>query len=138
MAAFSPDGGIGVDGDIANYMPYMGPGGNGGAGAIDLANKVDDPVFDGVNSVNSEYSTSVDLANGGVALAYYFSGNLAVARSPDSGIYLVNVFPGDQNDYNNGTDFGLLIANSLIPRVPAPGSAAIIGLAGLCAVRRRR
>jgi hypothetical protein len=138
MAAFSPDAGIGVDGDIAPYLPYTGPGGNGGAGSMDLANKVDDPVFDGVLSVSSEYSTAVNLANGGVALAYYFDGNLAVARSDDFGIYLVNVFPGNQIDYQNGTDFGHLIANSLVARIPSPGSAALLALAAIGAGRRRR
>ncbi len=137
MSAFGGNTDIGIDGDFLGFAPYVPSARNGMAGSLDFGTAdLADPVFQNVGSFSSTFASDVDLANGGILVASYVSGEVGIARTGDRGIYLVNGFPATQADYGNGTDFGLVFANALA--IPAPTTIAPLGVLGMALLRRRR
>lgn len=70
---------------------------------------------------------------GGSSGTFSFAGTVAV--SGGAGTYTVSAFD-DFDDF--GADNGVFNSGSTITLIPAPGAAALLGMGGLAATRRRR
>jgi hypothetical protein len=152
MSTFSGDTGIGIDGDILSLAPHIPQSGNGSAGSLNMATIVPHPVFDGITSFQSQFASTLMLSPNGIEIGTYEGGNFCVLTVADDSVMFVNGFPASQNDYSNGSDFGLLFANALAmeggrvrgPSIPIPTMNVIGGgilvlvlmFAGIAAGRR--
>jgi len=142
LTTFAGNNDIGIDGDILGIGPYISTGINAPAGDLVLPPLVPHPVFDGIGSFSSTYASTIILSPLGIALANYNTGTIGVATVPGDAVMFVNGFPGNQSDYANGTDFGLLFANALAlgQQVPEPGTVLLLaaGLLGWAGYARRK
>jgi hypothetical protein len=135
VGAFGGDANIGIDGGILTLAPYApvtgANAGNGTAGDLNFSTAdLSNFVFRGVTSFTASYDSNVTLTPSGIALAYYESGDLAVAANPSDSVILVNADPNVAADLSNGTDFGLVFANALAgSTTPEPGTFGLMGLA---------
>ncbi len=134
VGAFGGDANIGIDGGILTLAPYApvtgANAGNGTAGDLNFSTAdLSNFVFSGVTSFTASYDSNVTLTPGGIALAYYMSGDLAVATIPNYWVMLVNADPNVAADLSNGTNFGLVFANALAGATPEPGTFGLMGLA---------
>ena len=146
VGAFGGDANVGIDGGILSLAPYApvtgANAGNGTAGALDFSTAdLSNFVLAGVTSFTASYDSNVTLTPAGIALAYYTSGDLAVATNSAYSVMLINADPNVAADLANGSDFGLVFANALAgpSPTPEPGTVGLVGIAliGLGALRRR-
>jgi hypothetical protein len=134
IGAFGGDASIGIDGGILTLAPYApvtgANAGNGTAGDLNFSTAdLSNFVFNGVSSFTASYDSNTTLTQNGIALAYYMSGDLAIATNPNYSVMLVNADPNVAADLSNGTDFGLVFANALAGPTPEPGTFGLMGLA---------
>lgn len=102
---------------------------------VTMASNDGSALFTGVNSVGGYFHDDVKLSANGTQNATWSDNEPMVASNGN--IIGVNLFPDDGYGNLSG-DYRQLFVNALTDRVPAPGSGAVLGLAGLCAARRRR
>lgn len=136
MGAFGGDANAGIDGGILSLAPYApvtgANAGNGTAGALDCSTAdLSHFVFAGVTSFTASYDSTVTLTPAGIALAYYTSGDLAVATNSAYSVMLINADPNVAADLANGTGFGMVFANALAGPgpTPEPATAGLVGIA---------
>ncbi len=102
---------------------------------VDMASNDGGSLFLGVNAVHGFYHDDVSLSNGAVENATWSDGQPMVASKGN--LVAVNLFPDDSFGQIGG-DYRQLFVNALCDRVPSPGAAGLLGMAGLMAARRRR
>jgi len=137
LTAFAGNDLYSVGGQLLAIAPHTVVGANANAGDLDfMTADLAHPIFDNVSSFDSTFASDIGVAPGGTLLASYLSGTPAVLTNADDSVRFVNGFPATEDDYTNGSDFGLLFANALVV-VPEPTSAWLALLALSAAWRRK-
>ena len=90
----------------------------------------------GANSNFSGDPVNADLTFGWGPTAGTFSFSGTASVSGDAGTYNISAF--DAFDDFPGSDNAVFLEGSSITLIPAPGAAALLGMGGLVATRRRR